>query len=171
MKLAFKGKSPDIHETVYVASNATIVGDVVIGKDSSVWFNVVVRGDENYVRIGSRTNIQDNSVLHITHRAYPLFIGDNVTIGHGAVIHGCRIKSMSLIGIGAIILDGAVVGEQSIVAAGSLVKEGTIVPPGTLVAGVPAVVKRELTKEEIEHIMTLADHYVGLARAYMAQHD
>jgi carbonic anhydrase/acetyltransferase-like protein (isoleucine patch superfamily) len=170
MKLAFNGKSPDIHETVYIASNAVIVGDVVIGRDSSVWFNAIVRGDENYIRIGSRTNIQDNSVLHITHKTYPLFIGDNVTIGHGAIVHGCRIKSECLIGIGAIILDGAVVGEQAIVAAGSLVKEGMIVPPRTLVAGIPAIVKRELTEEDIEHIMTLANNYVELAHTYKSKH-
>ncbi len=170
MKLSYNGKMPEVHETVYIAPNAVVVGDVVIGKDSSVWFNAVIRGDENYIRIGARTNIQDSSVLHITHRTHPLFIGDDVTIGHGAIVHGCRIKSMCLIGIGAIILDGAVVGEQSIVAAGSLVKEGMIVPPRTLVAGVPAVVKRELTQEDIDHILSLANNYVEFSKIYQKQH-
>lgn len=169
MKLSYNGKLPDIHETVYIAPNAVVIGDVIIGKQSSVWFNVIVRGDENYIRIGARTNIQDSSVLHITHKTHPLFIGDDVTIGHGAIVHGCRIKSMSLIGINAIVLDGAVVGEQSIVAAGSLVKEGMIVPPKTLVAGIPATVKRELTNEDIDYILTLSNHYVELAKAYLNQ--
>ena len=166
MKLTYNGKVPDIHESAYVAGSAIIVGDVVIGAGSSVWFNAVVRGDENYIRIGSRTNVQDNCVLHVTHKTHPLFIGDDITIGHGAVIHGCRIKNVCLIGIGAVVLDGAVVGEQSIVAAGSVVKEDMIVPPRTLVAGVPAVVKRELTREDIEYIMGLTNNYVDITKAY-----
>ena len=166
MKLTYNGKVPSIHESAYVAGSAIIVGDVVIGADSSVWFNAVVRGDENYIRIGSRTNVQDNCVLHVTHKTHPLFIGDDITIGHGAVVHGCRIKNACLIGIGAIVLDGAVVGEQSIVAAGSVVKEGMIVPPRTLVAGVPAVVKRELTREDIEYIMGLTNNYVDITKEY-----
>ena len=166
MKLAYNGKVPAIHESAYVAGSAVVVGDVVIGAGSSVWFNAVVRGDENYIRIGARTNVQDNCVLHVTHKTYPLFLGDDITIGHGAVVHGCRIKNVCLIGIGAIILDGAVVGEQSIVAAGSVVKEGMIVPPRTLVAGVPAVVKRELTQEDIDYIMSLTNNYVEITKVY-----
>lgn len=167
MKLTYKGKFPEIHEGVYIADNAVVVGDVVIGAHSSVWFNAVVRGDEHYIRIGSRTNVQDNCVLHVTHKTHPLFIGDDITIGHGAIVHGCRIKSMCLIGIGAIVLDGAVVGEQSIVAAGSVVKEGMIVPPHTLVAGIPAVVKRELTQEDIDYIMSLTKNYVEITKSYL----
>ncbi len=166
MKLTYNGKVPEIHESAYVAGNAIVLGDVVIGADSSVWFNAVVRGDENYIRIGSRTNVQDNCVLHVTHKTHPLFLGDDITIGHGAVVHGCRIKNVCLIGIGAVVLDGAVVGEQSIVAAGSVVKEGMIVPPRTLVAGVPAVVKRELTREDIDYIMSLTNNYIEIAKAY-----
>ncbi len=166
MKLTYNGKVPEIHESAYVAGNAIVLGDVVIGADSSVWFNAVVRGDENYIRIGSRTNVQDNCVLHVTHKTHPLFLGDDITIGHGAVVHGCRIKNACLIGIGAVVLDGAVVGEQSIVAAGSVVKEGMIVPPRTLVAGVPAVVKRELTQEDIDYIMSLTNNYIEIAKAY-----
>ncbi len=167
MKLDYKGKLPDVHKSVYVAGNAVIIGDVVIGENSSAWFHAVVRGDENYIRIGARTNIQDNCVLHVTHQTYPLFIGDDVTIGHGAIIHGCRIKSRCLIGMGAILLDGSVVGEQSIVAAGSVVKEGMIVPPGTLVAGVPAVVKRELTQEDIDYIIDSSRNYVEFTAYYI----
>lgn len=169
MKLTYNGKVPEIHESAYVAGTAIVLGDVVIGAGSSVWFNAVVRGDENYIRIGSRTNVQDNCVLHVTHKTHPLFLGDDITIGHGAVVHGCRIKNVCLIGIGAIILDGAVVGEQSIVAAGSVVKEGMIVPPRTLVAGVPAVVKRELTREDIDYIMSLTNNYVEITKVYLRQ--
>ncbi|MCL4468853.1 MAG: gamma carbonic anhydrase family protein [Deltaproteobacteria bacterium] len=169
MKLTYNGKVPEIHESAYVAGNAIVLGDVVIGAGSSVWFNAVVRGDENYIRIGSRTNVQDNCVLHVTHKTHPLFLGDDITIGHGAVVHGCRIKNVCLIGIGAIILDGAVVGEESIVAAGSVVKEGMIVPPRTLVAGVPAVVKRELTREDIDYIMSLTNNYIEITKVYSGQ--
>ena len=169
MKLTYNGKVPEIHESAYVAGSAIVLGDVVIGADSSVWFNAIVRGDENYIRIGSRTNVQDNCVLHVTHKTHPLFLGDDITIGHGAVVHGCRIKNACLIGIGAVVLDGAVVGEQSIVAAGSVVKEGMIVPPRTLVAGVPAVVKRELTREDIDYIMSLTNNYVEIVKAYSGQ--
>ncbi len=167
MKLVYKGKTPNIHKSVYVANSALIIGDVVVMENSSVWFNAVVRGDEHHIRIGAGTNIQDNCVLHVTHQMHPLFIGDDITIGHGAVIHGCRIKSRCLIGIGAVILDGAVVGEQSIVAAGSVIKEGMIVPPNTLVAGVPAVVKRELTEEDINYIINSAKNYVEFATHYL----
>ncbi len=168
MKLTYNGKFPEIHKGVFIASGAIVIGDVVIGENSSIWFNTVIRGDENYIRIGSRTNVQDNCVLHITHKTQPLFVGDDTTIGHSAVVHGCRIKNMCLIGIGAIVLDGSVVGEQSIVAAGSVVKEGMIVPPRTLVAGIPAVVKRDLTQEDIDYIMSLANNYVEVAKSYLA---
>ena len=169
MKLTYNGKVPEIHESAYVAGSAIVLGDVVIGAGSSVWFNAIVRGDENYIRIGARTNVQDNCVLHVTHKTHPLFLGDDITIGHGAVVHGCRIKNVCLIGIGAVVLDGAVVGEQSIVAAGSVVKEGMIVPPRTLVAGVPAVVKRELTREDIDYIMSLTNNYVEITKIYSSQ--
>lgn len=166
MRFVYKGKVPDVRKSVFIADNAVVGGDVVIGENSSVWFNAVVRGDENYIRIGARTNIQDGCILHVTQNTHPLFIGDDVTIGHAAVVHGCRIKSTCLIGIGAIVLDGAVVGEQSIVAAGSVVKKDMIVPPGTLVAGVPAVVKRELSREDIEYILSLSEKYVVLRGSY-----
>jgi carbonic anhydrase/acetyltransferase-like protein (isoleucine patch superfamily) len=112
--------------------------------------------------------VQDSCILHVTHKTHPLFLGDDITIGHGAIVHGCRIKNVCLIGIGAVVLDGAVVGEQSIVAAGSVVKEGMIVPPRTLVAGVPAVVKRELTREDIDYIMGLTNNYVEITKVYLS---
>ncbi len=167
MIATYKGKVPEIPASVYIAQNAVVLGDVVIGPASSVWFNAVVRGDENYIRIGARTNVQDNCVLHVTHKTHPLFVGDDVTIGHGAIVHGCRIKNACLIGIGAIVLDGSVVGEESIVAAGSVVKEGMIVPPRTLVAGVPAVIKRQLTQEDIDYIMGLTRNYIEMTRSYL----
>ncbi len=167
MRATYNGKTPEIPASVYVAHNAVVIGDVVIGANSSVWFNAVVRGDEHYIRIGARTNVQDNCVLHVTHQTHPLFIGDDVTIGHGAIIHGCRIKNTCLIGIGAIVLDGSVVGEESIVAAGSVVKEGMIVPPRTLVAGIPAVVKRDLTQADIDFIMRLTNNYIEITKTYL----
>lgn len=167
MKFDYGGKSPDIGRGVYIAVSAVVIGDVVIGEDSSVWFNAVVRGDENYIRIGARTNIQDNSVLHVTLHTHPLLIGSDVTVGHGAIVHGCSIRNGCLIGMGAIVLDGSVVGERSIVAAGSVVREGMIVPPDTLVAGVPAAVKRKLTEEDFGYLTGLVKKYADLRSDYL----
>jgi gamma-carbonic anhydrase len=139
---------PKIHKTVFLASGVKIVGDVVIGENSSIWYNVVIRGDVNYVKIGEMTNIQDLSMLHVTNGKYPLNIGNKVTVGHSVKLHGCTLKDLCLIGIGAIVLDGAIVEENSIVAAGSVVKPNFKVPSGKLVAGVPAKVVRDLTHEE-----------------------
>ncbi len=168
MLLAYKGKLPKVMENAFIAGTAVVIGDVVIGANSSVWFNAVVRGDEHYIRIGEGTNVQDNCVLHVTHGTHPLVIGGDITIGHGAIVHGCTIKDACLIGMGAIVLDGAVVGEQSIVAAGSVVKEGMVVPPRTLVAGVPAVVKRELTGEDVDYILRSARNYREFIKPYLA---
>ncbi|MCL4478281.1 MAG: gamma carbonic anhydrase family protein [Deltaproteobacteria bacterium] len=167
MRIEHNGRIPQIAQNVYMSHNTVIIGDVVIGEDSSIWFGSVVRGDENYIRIGRGSNIQDLCMLHVTHERYPLFIGDDVTIGHRALVHGCRIKSRCLIGMGAVLLDGTIVGEESIVAAGSVVKEGMIVPPQTLVAGVPAQIKRDLNQEDIEYIVNSAKRYVEYARHYM----
>ena len=142
---------PKIHPSVFLASGVKVVGDVEIGEDSSVWYNTVIRGDVNYVKIGKMTNIQDCSMLHVTNGKYPLIIGDKVTIGHAVKLHGCVIHDLTLIGIGAIVLDGAVVEEKSMVAAGSVVKPGFVVPTGKLVAGVPAKVVRDLTQEELDY--------------------
>lgn len=140
---------PKIHKSVFLASGVKIVGDVQISAESSVWYNVVIRGDVHYVKIGKMTNVQDCSMLHVTNGKYPLNIGNKVTIGHSVKLHGCTLKDLCLIGIGSIILDGAVVEEHSIVAAGAVIKPNFIVPAGKLVAGIPARVVRDLTKEEI----------------------
>lgn len=152
---------PQIDNTVFLASGVKIVGDVKIGPDSSVWYNTVIRGDVHYVKIGSSTNIQDNSMLHVTNGKYPLTIGSKVTIGHAVKLHGCTLMDLCLIGIGAIVLDGAVVEEKSMVAAGSVVKPNFIVPNGKLVAGVPAKVIRDLTSAEMDEFEKSALRYVG----------
>lgn len=161
------GVKPNIHPTVFVASQAVVVGDVNIDEESSIWFNTVVRGDVNYIRIGKRTNIQDNSVLHVTTDTHPLLIGDDVTAGHGVILHGCTINNNTLIGMGAIVLDGAVIESNSFVGAGSLVPPGFRVPSGSLVTGVPAKVKRQLTEKEIQEIKKSAMNYVRNAKNYI----
>lgn len=150
---------PKIHQSVFLASGVKIVGDVEIGAYSSVWYNVVIRGDVHYVKIGEMTNIQDLSMLHVTNNKYPLNIGSKVTIGHSVKLHGCTVKDLSLIGIGAIVLDGAVVEEYSMVAAGAVVKPNFIVPNGKLVAGIPAKVVRDLTNTEIKDLENSAERY------------
>ena len=162
----YRGIKPKVHPSVYVAEGAHIVGDVEIGKDSSVWFNTVIRGDVHFIRIGERTNVQDNSVLHVTHEKYPLVIGSDVTIGHGAIVHAATLKDYCLIGMGAKVLDNATIGSYSLIAAGALVLEHFEVPEGALVAGVPARVKRMLTPEEREQIVQSARNYVEYVKAY-----
>lgn len=166
MILSYLGKSPKLHKSVFVAEGAQIIGEVSIGKDSSIWFNTVVRGDVNFIEIGERTNIQDNSVIHVTHNKYPTFVASNVTIGHAAIVHGCRIEEYCLIGMGAMLLDDSKIGDHSLVAAGSLVREGFIVPPKSLVAGVPAKVIRELKPDEIERLEESAQNYVDYVANY-----
>lgn len=167
MIYAYNGIQPNIHPTAFVAATATIIGDVELGEDSSVWFNVVVRGDVNPIRIGQRTNIQDNSTLHVTFQKSSLNIGSNVTVGHAAILHGCTIEDDCLIGMGARILDGAHIGRFSLVAAGALIREGEKIPEHSLVAGVPAIVKRSLTEEEIALIKRSSERYVGYKLSYM----
>ncbi|MEX0737439.1 MAG: gamma carbonic anhydrase family protein [Bacteroidota bacterium] len=162
----YRGIKPKVHESVFIADGAKIIGDVEIGSGSSVWYNTVIRGDVNTIRIGERTNIQDNSVLHVTHKKYPLVIGSNVTIGHGAVVHACTVKDFCLIGMGAIVMDHATVGPYAIVAAGSVVLEQFEVPEGTLVAGVPARVRRKLTEEEKRMLEQSAQNYVEYVKTY-----
>lgn len=167
MICSYKNLTPKIPKSVFVAPNATIIGDVEIGEDASIWFNVVVRGDVNRIRIGERTNVQDGAVLHVTYEEFSLEIGSHVTTGHGAILHGCTIEDCCLIGMGARILDGASIGRFRLVAAGPVVREGTKVPENTLVAGVPAKVKRSLSPEEIESIMRSAERYVGYKQDYL----
>ena len=156
---AYKELFPKLANSVFLASGVKIIGDVTIGKNSSIWYNVVIRGDVHYVKIGYDTNIQDSSMLHVTNNKYPLNIGNKVTIGHSVKLHGCTIKDLTLLGIGSIILDGAIVEENSIVAAGAVVKPNFVVPSGKLVAGVPAKVIRNLTNEEIADLKASAERY------------
>jgi carbonic anhydrase/acetyltransferase-like protein (isoleucine patch superfamily) len=166
---AFDGRTPIVHKTVFLAGGSHVIGDVVLEENVSVWFNAVVRGDVERVRVGKNTNIQDNATVHVTHFSNPTWIGENVTIGHGAVIHGCTIKNGALIGMKAVVLDRAVVGEESLVAAGSVVLGGTIIPSGVLAAGIPAKVIRPLSEKEKEEVvksgatnyMMYVQHYRG----------
>jgi carbonic anhydrase/acetyltransferase-like protein (isoleucine patch superfamily) len=164
--IPYKDRMPKLHETVFVADGAKIIGDVEIGEHCGIWFNAVLRGDVNFIRIGSRTNIQDNSVLHVTSKTAPLNIGSNITIGHNAVLHGCTIEDFCLIGMGAIVMDRAYIHRHSMVAAGAIVLEGFDVPEGMLVAGIPAKVKRALTEEEMQFIRQSAANYVDYVQAY-----
>jgi carbonic anhydrase/acetyltransferase-like protein (isoleucine patch superfamily) len=159
--------TPEVDPTALIVPTATVIGDVTIGAESSVWFQVVIRGDVNHIRIGNRTNIQDGSVVHVTHKTHPTVIGDDVTIGHNVTLHGCTVEDRCLIGIGAIILDGAVIGADSMVGAGAVVTPGTIVPPGSLVLGGPAKVKRELTEEEIASLKKSAGNYLEYKKSYV----
>ncbi|MBW2476188.1 MAG: gamma carbonic anhydrase family protein, partial [Deltaproteobacteria bacterium] len=167
MIMPYESTVPLIDSSVFVADNATIIGDVTIGEDSSVWFNVVVRGDVNNIRIGDRSNIQDGSIVHVTHQKHPTRIGDDVTVGHSVTLHGCTVGNACLIGIGSILLDGVEVGDCSLVAAGSLVVPGSQIPPGSLVMGQPAKVVRPLTQLEQEDVLRHAENYVGYARKYL----
>lgn len=160
------GRRPRVHASVYLAPGCQVVGDVHLAEDASVWFNAVVRADLQAVRIGARTNIQDLALVHATTARLPTVIGDDVTVGHGAVLHGCQVGDRVLLGMGAVLLDGVEVGSDSIVAAQSLVRVGFKVPPGTLVAGVPAVVKRELSEAEREAIRSSVQRYVLRAQEY-----
>lgn len=164
---AYKGKKPRIGEGTFVAENATLVGDLEIGDDCSIWFGTVLRADVHFIRIGSRTNIQDNCVVHVTNDLHPTVIAEEVTIGHGAIVHGCTIQRGALIGMGARVLDGAVVGESALVGAGTLVSEGMQIPPRTLAIGVPARVKRELTDDEVARLEQSWRNYVEHKNEYL----
>ncbi|WP_455379602.1 gamma carbonic anhydrase family protein [Petrachloros mirabilis] len=168
MVRTFKGITPAIPSSCFIEDTGVVIGDVVLGEQCSVWFHAVIRGDVNYIRIGSRTNVQDLCMLHVTHDTHPLLIGNDVTVGHSAVLHGCTIKDRVLIGMGAIIMDGAVIGEDSVVGAGALVTEGTIVAPRSLLLGSPAKVKRPVTENELDWIRESATNYVEYTRQYMS---
>jgi carbonic anhydrase/acetyltransferase-like protein (isoleucine patch superfamily) len=160
---------PQIHDTAFVEASAQVIGDVTLGKDSSVWFQAVVRGDVHAIRIGERTNIQDGAILHGTRSKYPVIVADAVSIAHGAIVHGCTIRANCLIGMGAIILDHAEIGENCIIGAGAVVKEGLIVPPNSLVLGVPGKFTRQLTAEEIRGLQERADRYVAYKNTYLTE--
>ena len=166
---SYRGRTPKIPLSAYIDSDVVIIGDVTIGEQSSVWPGVVIRGDVNWIRIGARTNIQDGSVLHVMRDTHPLQLGDQVTIGHGVILHGCTIESRVLIGMGSILLNGAKIGAGSIVAAGTLVPEGTVVPPGSLFMGHPGKFRRALTAEDQESIDAYATRYIEYAESYKAE--
>ena len=163
--LPVKGINPQFGENCFLAPNATVVGDVIMGKDCSIWFNAVVRGDVNSIRIGHRVNIQDGAVLHCTYQRAALTIGDDVSIGHNAIVHGCTIHEKVLVGMGAIVMDHVIVGSGSVIAAGAVVTQGTVVEPGSLMAGVPAKrigpVNEDLSQNEIERIARNYRMYAG----------
>lgn len=161
----FRDTFPTVSPTAFIADSADVIGRVTIGDDSGIWFGAVLRGDVNQITIGNRSNIQDQSVVHVD-RTHPAQIGDDVTIGHGAIVHGCTIGNGSLIGMGAIILDGAVIGENVLVGAGSLVPQGKVIPPRSLVMGSPAKIIRALTEEEVEQLMDSANRYVAYSKEY-----
>lgn len=162
----FRGRYPEIDPSVYIADNATIVGDVHIGPRSSIWFGAVLRGDVFHIRVGSETSIQDNTVIHVTHDRFATTVGNRVTVGHSVTLHGCTIGDLCIIGMGATVLDQVEVGERCIVGAGALLTPGTKVPPGHLVVGSPARVKRPLSDAELEWLAASAAHYVELGRIY-----
>ena len=162
----FGGKAPRLHDSVMLVGDVTIVGDVEIGDQSSLWFGSVVRGDVNFIRIGSRTNVQDLCVLHVTSRTHPTLVGDDVTLGHRVTLHGCTVKNRCLVGIGSVLMDGAVLEDDAMVGAGSLVPPGMVVPSGTLALGSPARVKRNLTAEEVAFFRKSAQSYVTYAEQY-----
>ena len=156
----FKGTAPTIEKSAYVDLSAQVIGDVHIGAESSVWMNVVIRGDVNHIRIGKRTNIQDLTMIHVMRETHPTIIGDEVTVGHSAVVHGTTIEDRVLIGMAAVLLNGVHIESDCVIAAGTLLTEGTRIPARSLVMGRPGKVKRQLTDEEVAEIRWYADNYV-----------
>lgn len=170
---SFKGMMPKIDPTAFIAEGAVVIGDVKIGKEASIWYNCVVRGDVNYVTIGERSNIQDLSMLHVTHKknpedpGAPLIIGNDVTVGHSVTLHGCTIEDGAFVGMQAIVMDKVVVGKGALVGARALVTEGTVIPPGTLWVGSPAKYKRDLTPDEVAWLSRSAGNYVRYSREFL----
>ncbi len=164
---SFKNTRPKIHETAFIAENAVIIGAVEIGENASIWYNCVLRGDVNFIKIGARTNVQDGTIIHVSRHDFPTVLEDEVTVGHSVTLHGCYVERGSLIGIGAIILDGARIGANSLIAAGSLVTPNTIIPPNSFVLGSPARVKREMSAEEIGGVQKFWQNYVTLSEVYI----
>jgi carbonic anhydrase/acetyltransferase-like protein (isoleucine patch superfamily) len=168
---SFRGIQPWIHQSAYVDDSAQVIGDVHLGEESSIWFNAVVRGDIHYIRIGNRSNVQDNSVIHVRNGTHPTILEDEVTVGHSVTLHGCHIERGALIGIGSSVLDDARVGASSIVAAGAVVAPGTVIPARCLVMGMPARVKRELTDDEVEGLNVFWKNYVEYTRLYLDERE
>ncbi len=162
----YRGITPKLDDSVFRVGSAEIIGDVEIGAKSSVWFHVVIRGDVNFIRIGERTNIQDGTVVHVTHKKHPTWIGDDVTIGHNVTLHGCKIGNRCLIGMGAIVMDAVEIEDDVMIAAGALVTPGTQIPSGTLFAGSPAKYKRHLSDSEIADLKQSAQNYLNTVESY-----
>ena len=169
MLRSFKQTRPVVHESAYVDQSAQVIGDVHIGAESSVWMNVVIRGDVNHIRIGKRTNIQDLTMVHVMRETHPTIIGDEVTVGHSAVVHGATIEDRVLIGMGAVLLNGVHVESDCVIAAGTLLTEGTRIPSRSLVMGRPGKVKRQLSDEEVAEIRWYSDNYVGYRLDYSTE--
>ncbi len=167
MLYSYMNKVPKVDSDAFIFKDTTIVGETEILKESSIWFGTILRGDVNYIKIGKRTNVQDNSMIHVTTAKYPVEIGDNVTIGHTVTIHGSKIGNNSLIGMGAVILDGCEIAEFSLIAAGTILREHTKIPSGVLVAGNPGKIKRDLTQEEIDFFQKSADNYLKYSKNYL----
>ncbi|MEN9799655.1 MAG: hypothetical protein RL653_3352 [Pseudomonadota bacterium] len=163
----FRGHTPTVPAGCFVDASAQVIGDVVLGEGSSVWMNAVLRGDVQPVRIGARTNIQDLSLVHVQSRGFATNVGDDVTVGHHVVLHGCTVGNRVLVGMGAVILDGVQVGDDCMIAAGTLLTPGTVIPPGQLVLGSPGRVKRPLTETERAFLLESAQAYAGYAREYL----
>ena len=168
MLRTYKGTTPAVDATAFVDHSAQVIGDVHIGAESSIWMNVVIRGDVHAIRIGRRSNIQDLTMVHVMRDTHPTVIGDEVTIGHSAVIHGTTIEDRVLVGMAAVLLNGVYIGHDSVIAAGTLLTEGTRIPPRSLVMGRPGKVKRELTDEEVAEIRWYADNYVAYRLDYQS---
>ena len=166
---SFKGFMPQFPASCYIDPSAQLVGDVILGEQSSVWMNAVLRGDVHSIRVGAKSNVQDCAVLHGQRNQYPVIVGDWVTVGHNATVHGCVVEDEVLIGMGSTILNGAVIGTGSIIAAGAVVPERTIVPPRTLWAGVPARQRRELGPEDRKAILEFAQNYLDYVDMYLAE--
>lgn len=162
----FRGVHPQIHDSAFVEESAQVIGDVHVGEESSIWFNAVVRGDIHHIRLGNRTNVQDNSVIHVRNGTHPTILEDEVTVGHSVTLHGCYVERGCLVGIGSILLDDVRVGSHSIVAAGAVISPGTLIPPRSLVMGVPAKVKRALTDEEVAGLEVFWKNYVEYTKIY-----
>ncbi|MFN2528430.1 MAG: gamma carbonic anhydrase family protein [Candidatus Baltobacteraceae bacterium] len=168
MFIEYRGKSPKVHPSAFIAPNAVLIGDVEVGEESSIWFGTVLRGDNGPIRIGKRTSIQDNSVVHVSEVGQTI-IGDDVTVGHCAVMEDCYVGNFALIGSNAVLLNGSVIGERTLIAAGSVVGERAQIPPSVVAAGAPAKVKKPLEGEALHWIEIAAEEYVALSRSYLAE--
>jgi carbonic anhydrase/acetyltransferase-like protein (isoleucine patch superfamily) len=166
---SYQGKTPVVHETCYVDQSAQLIGDVELGEQASVWMNAVLRGDVNSIRLGARSNVQDCAVLHGMRYVYPVIVGEMVTIGHNATVHGCVLEDAVLVGIGAVILNNARVGEGSIIAAGAVIPEQMVIPANSLVAGVPGKIKKTLGDEDRKMILKYAQNYLDYTAIYLAE--